>query len=149
MSYVETLRESYREIRTRLRTPVEIKPSRRPKARPFAPTWSLPAPPPKPQYVKPSIVVFNKNSLAIIVEEVAAKHGLTVHDLRCVCRAIKLVNARHEFFYRAATETTVAYAAIGRFLNDRDHTTVIHGIRRHCKRNGLSLPRGMPSGEKA
>lgn len=143
MSYVETLRENYREIRARLYTPpAEIKPSREPKARPFSPTR------PKPKYVKPSIVVLKKHALAIIIEEVAAKHNLAVLDLYRDCRAIPLVNARHEAFYRAATETTIPYAAIGRFLN-RDHTSVLHGIRRHCKHNGLNLPRGMPSGEKA
>jgi chromosomal replication initiation ATPase DnaA len=30
---------------------------------------------------------------------------------------------------------------IGRRLGGRDHTTVLHGIRRHCELNGLPYPR--------
>jgi len=72
-----------------------------------------------------------------IVIEVARKHGLTFVQLAGQQRFRKIVAARHECFWRLHNETTMSLPAIGRRLN-RDHTTVLHGIKQHEKRGGFS-----------
>jgi chromosomal replication initiation ATPase DnaA len=42
--------------------------------------------------------------------------------------------------YRLRTETGLSFPQIGLRLGGRDHSTVIHGVKTHCKRNGLELP---------
>jgi len=65
-----------------------------------------------------------------ILREVAAKHGLTVDEVRGQQQGRKNAKARQEFYYRCSKETTLSKAGIGRKLG-KDHTTVIHGIRQH------------------
>lgn len=67
-----------------------------------------------------------------IVQQVADKFGLTVEQLVSDSRRQHLVFARQELYWRLHMETTWSIARIGRFL-DRDHTTVLHGIRKHRK----------------
>lgn len=69
-----------------------------------------------------------------IVEEVAWKHGISTIDLVSERRSVPLCNARHEVYYRLRTETTWSLPRIGKFIGNRDHTTVINGIKRHKKR---------------
>jgi hypothetical protein len=69
-----------------------------------------------------------------IALEVAAKHRLLLVDLLSVRRNRALVEARHEAMYRMKTETSMSFPEIGRRLGGRDHTTVMHGVRRHMVR---------------
>lgn len=68
-----------------------------------------------------------------IALSVAAKHGVTIDDLLSSRRAHPLPLARQEAMWRMRNETTHAMPSIGKCLN-RDHTTVIYGIRRHEER---------------
>lgn len=69
-----------------------------------------------------------------IVREVALKHGVSKEAMESETRATPVVMARQEAFYRLRHETLWGFARIGRFLGDRDHTTVMHAIKRHqCK----------------
>lgn len=72
-----------------------------------------------------------------ILRETAEKHGLTTAEIVGESRSARLVLARHEVCYRMRKETTWSLPRIGRFLGDRDHTTVMNGIRKHAVRNGL------------
>lgn len=84
-----------------------------------------------------------------IIAKTAHKYGLSIGDLTGAGRNRELTVPRHEAMYLCARDTTLSLPAIGRRLC-RDHTTVIHGIRQHAKRNGLPLPRGMkPEGAPA
>lgn len=78
-----------------------------------------------------------------ILQETAQAHGLTVRDLVCDSRVRALCPARQEAMYLFARDTTLSFPAIGRRIGKRDHTTIIYGIRRHCARHNLPLPRGM------
>lgn len=82
----------------------------------------------------------------IIIKAVALKHGVTVNDIKGPFRQKALVDARHEAFYRLRTETTLSYPSIGRYVGDKDHTTVLHGAIKHARANGLPLP-GKPNVE--
>lgn len=66
-----------------------------------------------------------------IAKFVAEKHGLTLEQLVGRTRSDDVVKARHEVFYRLRKETTWSLPRIGRFIGGRDHTTVLHGIRKH------------------
>lgn len=71
---------------------------------------------------------------AAIKNEVADKHGITVHDLESAIRHQRVCKARFEAMYRCRHETLASLPQIGRAFGNRDHTTVIHGIRRHQAR---------------
>jgi hypothetical protein len=66
-----------------------------------------------------------------IVREVSLKHGVSREAMESETRATPAVMARQEAFYRLRHETSWGFARIGRFLGDRDHTTVMHAIKRH------------------
>jgi len=69
-----------------------------------------------------------------IIYETAKKHGYTVNELRSVRRHKGVVLARQEAMWRCKTETPNSLPQIGRALGNRDHTTVLHGVRRHEQR---------------
>ena len=69
-----------------------------------------------------------------IVKEVAEKHGVTVLDLMSNRRFKKITTARQEFCYRARYETPRSLPEIGRFLGGKDHTTILHAVKRHAER---------------
>lgn len=72
-----------------------------------------------------------------IIYEVAAKHGVSVIEMLSDQRRKEFVNARREVFYRLSTETTLSLPAIGKRMN-RDHTTVLYGIRTYKKIMGMT-----------
>lgn len=78
-------------------------------------------------------------TLASILQEVALKHGTTVGHLKGHRKHKALVAARFEFYYRAVTETTKSMPVIGKAVN-KDHSSVISGLKRTCKRLGLEYP---------
>lgn len=76
-------------------------------------------------------------SWRLIAADVCRKHGCSLAQILSPQRAHWLVVVRHELFFRLSTETTMSLPQIGRAIGGRDHTTVLHGIRMHRKRNGL------------
>ena len=64
-----------------------------------------------------------------IMEVVARRHGLTLSALRAHDRSHHISRARHEAMYRVRQKTGLSLPAIGRLFL-RDHTSVLHGIRR-------------------
>lgn len=78
-----------------------------------------------------------RKTMADIVTEVARKHGLSVEQLRANRRDSMTIHAKHEAFYRCRRETGHSMPVIGRFFGN-DHTTVLHGVRRHEERLAAS-----------
>lgn len=121
MSYTADLTRHYAEVRARLMIHDVADPPKREAV-------ILPLPPPKDRW-------------KIIAEEVANKYGITVFALlgkrgKRAKQASIATRARHETMYRLRHEMKIAgappsYPQIGRWLN-RDHATVIHGIRKHA-----------------
>lgn len=72
----------------------------------------------------------------LIIAEVADAHDVLIADLLSPRRAVRLVHARHEAMWRLRNETTMSLPMIGKRLGGRDHTTVLHGIRKHEERLG-------------
>jgi hypothetical protein len=70
-----------------------------------------------------------------IVAEVADKYDYTPADIKGDGMERRLVAARYETFWRLRTETTMSSPMIGAKLN-RDHSTVLYGVRKHQARIG-------------
>jgi hypothetical protein len=83
---------------------------------------------------------WRRNTLEAIMREVCEKHGMTESSMIGHRRTKSVVTARHELYYRAATETILSCAEIGRRLN-RDHSSILHALIVYCAANGLSHPR--------
>jgi hypothetical protein len=84
--------------------------------------------------IVPSSSASTWNHVRRILHEVSVKHGVTIVDICSKRRPLHLVTARHEACYRLRHETTWSYPRIGTILGGRDHTTIIHGVRKHAKR---------------
>lgn len=67
---------------------------------------------------------------------VAFKNGVTVEDLDGSRRFKQISHARQEFFYEAYKRTDRSLPEIARRCGGKDHTTVLHGIRKHSERIG-------------
>ena len=67
----------------------------------------------------------------VIVREVCEKHGVSWLDITSDRRSAPIVRARNEAFYRLRYETPMSFPEIGRLMGGKDHSTVIHGVRRH------------------
>jgi hypothetical protein len=138
----ETLSEHYAETRRRLGdnpTPTQpIIPRDRITAR-------EPDQKPEPEPVKPvkparptvaagiAIVRIPPRQSTRIIQETAEKYQLEVTDLTGQSRKPRLVAARQEACYLLRL-AGYSYPQIGRFLGDRDHTTIVHGERKHKER---------------
>jgi hypothetical protein len=80
-----------------------------------------------------------RQTVANILREVAQEHGLTVASLIGHERSRHIVLPRHEAYYRAFTECPhVSYPEIARRIGGRDHTTILHGVRAHGARIGVT-----------
>jgi chromosomal replication initiator protein len=79
------------------------------------------------------------DAIAKIIAEVARTTGMTPKMIIGQMRSRAVVVVRQLAYWRAARETGASLTAIGRAFGDRDHTTILHGIRRHEER--MSKPR--------
>lgn len=68
-----------------------------------------------------------------ILRDIAEQYGFKVTALLGWRRPKALARARQELYWRAYDETGFSMPQIGRALN-RDHTTILYGIRQHEKR---------------
>jgi len=73
-------------------------------------------------------------SIQSIIKDVAAKHKISYEEIINERREARLVRARQEAYWRCAKETTASLTLIGRVFGDRDHTTILKGMRRHERR---------------
>jgi len=69
-----------------------------------------------------------------ILQEVAAKHKLTVYLMLNGRRGPKYVEARWEAMYRLRNEIVIrgeqaSYPQIAQWIGVKDHTTVMHGVK--------------------
>jgi chromosomal replication initiation ATPase DnaA len=81
-----------------------------------------------------------------ILREVCAKHGSRPSEMSDPSVLVECVaSARREFCVRAKTETTKTLNQIGRVIG-RDHTTVLHHLRRAKKLGEFPVHAVPPSG---
>ena len=113
---LEELHAHYKAVRARIENPVSKK--------------CIPEPEPE---IVPVMFQMPATPARIILSEVSEKHGVSIEDIQGKSRLMKYVAARQEVCYRLSTELKFSLKQIGRLLGDRDHTTVLHSIRRHKK----------------
>lgn len=65
-----------------------------------------------------------------IIAEVSSETGFTIAELKGRIRDRPLVHARQYAIWRCFTETEFSKSHIGKFFGGRDHTTIIHALRR-------------------
>lgn len=152
MSYAQDLAHDYAACRARLMNPAVIAaPTEKPVVRPYAPDLSrivaLPSRPP----VEAVRIVFRDMILVssdhgdfanmpatisqaeAIIREVCLARKVRRNELFSARRRPHIVAARHEACWRLKNETSMSLPQIGRLLG-RDHTTVLHGVRKHAER---------------
>lgn len=111
----------------------------RPKPKPPEVPKLLVSPPSSPMEMIPEA------SWQRIVRQIARQHNVSVAELIGRRRAANIVAARHHACYQLAVLTGMSLPAIGRHLGNRDHTSILHGIRRHALKIG-DLHRAGPAG---
>lgn len=117
MMSVEELHEHYKSVRARLNDPGKaVVPKVTPVAVPEENVSVF-----EPKFPSPS---------SEIIYRVAQKHGVGVGDIRGTSRKPNLVLARQEAAYEIRMKRGLSLPQIGVMLG-RDHTTVLHGIKRH------------------
>lgn len=65
-----------------------------------------------------------------ILRAVARFYGLSVVDLRSQRRSLEVITARHVGIYLAREMTELSLPQIGGVFGDRDHTTILHAVKR-------------------
>jgi len=72
-----------------------------------------------------------------IILDVCRKHGVDPNDVMTASRMRPIVNCRNEIAWEirnicaADGNPIFSFPQIGKYLGGRDHTTIIHAIRRH------------------
>lgn len=83
--------------------------------------------------------LFKRPAWKILAKEICDQHGADFDEVCGDRRFQPLVLIRQEIFYRIRVELGMSYPEIGKRFN-RDHTTIMHGVRRHAKRFNLEVP---------
>lgn len=89
--------------------------------------------PPEVPVIEPGPRAVPKHVM-LILREVADAHGVSVDDIRGDRRLKHITLARHEACWRLRNETAYSTTQIGWFLGGKDHSSVMHGERRHAER---------------
>jgi hypothetical protein len=66
-----------------------------------------------------------------LVRHIAEKHGVTMKDVISDFRDREVVAARFECYWHMREVLKMSFPAIGAALGGKDHTSVLHGYRRH------------------
>ena len=145
MRTLEELHAHYKAVRARLDNPIKKEPAVR-----LIYPEPEPAPYPDPLDVVEVVEALPEEPIAAppvttetparkILSEVAEKHGMPPTVFRSKSRDATYVLCRQEAAYRLKTELSFSLSQIGRLMGHRDHTTVLHAIRRYEKNLALGL----------
>jgi hypothetical protein len=83
--------------------------------------------------------LFKRPAWRLLAKEICEQHGADFDEVCGDRRYQRLVLIRQEIFYRIRVDLGMSYPEIGKRFN-RDHTTILHGVRRHAKRFNLEVP---------
>lgn len=76
----------------------------------------------------------NRLLIVTIAELIAWARGVTLAEIRGQSRSREFAWARQEAWYITRLVLGCSLPTIARYYENRDHTTVLHGIKRHAKR---------------
>jgi Bacterial dnaA protein helix-turn-helix len=135
MSYAQQLNAAHKARRSRMYAAAYVHPEIKTLPLPIA------ARPPAPIFTHSPIVrsIFTlqdqeygdcKISRRDIANAVIQVQGISRADFLSHRRARKLTDSRQAYYYLCGKFTTSSFSEIGRSCRGRDHSTVLHGIRR-------------------
>jgi hypothetical protein len=82
--------------------------------------------------------VFSRPQWKLLAKEICQKYRLSLEEVTSDARHAHLVKVRQEIWYRIRVDLGMSYPEIGKRFN-KDHTTILHGVRRHAARLNLEL----------
>jgi hypothetical protein len=106
--------------------------------------WATPEPAAYDEYVPPLVgdapspSSVTRTRSEQIMFEVCRKYRISRDALVGQLRAKNICKARHEAAFRLITETGCSYPAAGRRLGGRDHTTILHSVRKHISNDPVA-----------
>ena len=100
--------------------------------------WKPPEPPPEPfpvhLFVEPPMPIpvmsANGTKISHIREVVAAHYGVTPDEVNSARREAKIMRPRQVTYYLGKKLTNLSLPNIARQIGNRDHTTILSGIRK-------------------
>tara|TARA_R110000868_G_scaffold378314_2_gene643760 strand:+ start:252 stop:659 length:408 start_codon:yes stop_codon:yes gene_type:complete len=123
MMTLQELHEHYRSVKGRLNDPAKaFVPKKVPTATMVVPDSETIIKLFEPKFSSPS---------SEIIYRVAQKHGVSVADIKGQSRRPMFVKARQEAAYEIREQRGLSLPQISKMLGDRDHTSILHGIKRH------------------
>lgn len=81
--------------------------------------------------LRPPAARVTMHDLAVMV---CQKHDLRLEELKGDRRTRRVTIPRQEFMALASELPHTSSVMIGLFLGGRDHSTVLHGVKAHCRR---------------
>lgn len=98
-------------------------------------SYVAPTPPPPEKYGPPIYTL--KMKVDRLIRNVAEDHLTTYEEMMGKRRTRDAAYARHEAMYLLLKQYRLPLKYIGRAIGNRDHSTVLEGIKGHCARNDL------------
>lgn len=75
-----------------------------------------------------------------IVAAVSERFGVSVDDIMSMRRSQEVIYARHACYWLVRETTPLSLLQIARFMDKKDHSTIIHGIEMTEKRIAVRFP---------
>ena len=85
-------------------------------------------------------VVTKKMLIEREIQRIANKHGVTIDEIMGDGRTRRVAYARQEIYFELYTHFELSFPRIGKIMN-KDHSTVLYGVKEHCLRFGLDYER--------
>jgi len=136
MQTIEEMQAHYKAVRERLRYAPPNKPI---VIQPVVLLAPEPEPEPEPEKPKMPRLFIPLTPAQAILKEIAIKHEMTAKDITGQSRKWKYARARQEAAYEIKKRLNLSLPMVGLILGKRDHTTILHAVRQHAKRNNLPM----------
>jgi len=65
-----------------------------------------------------------------IIRQESERTGISIEDILSHKRTAELCHLRHYCMWRAKIETGLSYPQIGRAFGNKDHTSILHGVKK-------------------
>ena len=65
-----------------------------------------------------------------IIRQESERTGISIEDILSNKRTAELCHLRHYCMWRAKIETGLSYPQIGRSFGNKDHTSILHGVKK-------------------
>lgn len=127
MTYAAQLARHYEQVRNRLHPP-----QRKCFRRPVVEIVEVPEVFEAEVVQFPPIIMPTRHWQQIALQ-IASKHEIAYKDLLKNDRSRRFAAARFEAWWRIREELGMSYPEIGSRFGGRDHSSIIHGVRKHAR----------------